>query len=90
MKTLPASDLPELPSQVKSLVRNGVYALYSLGAETEHGGRFLLMTSGQAEFYVLSATGAVVSAGGKNASAFEVEAAMTFGGAGDTIRINLS
>ncbi len=78
MRVMGLDALPDLPHEVKTLVREGVYALYEIDQPTPAGGCFVLATRGQ-EFYVVSGTGAVVTAGGaKGIKDFEIADAVMF------------
>jgi hypothetical protein len=88
MRTLPHDALPNLPGEVKSLVRDGVYAMYILRERTRSGGEYVMVTRG-AEFYVLSHSGDLLPTGGAVAvSEFDVAGAATFASGGDSVSIN--
>lgn len=89
MKTLRPEDLPALPSEIKALVREGVYSLYEI---RNPGARYLLLTKDRNEFYFLSAAGDVVKIRGiRRVADANVAEVVTFAGpgAGEGIRINL-
>jgi hypothetical protein len=54
MKVINSESLVALPREVKALIRNGVYTLYTLGAA---GGAAYLLVTNRAEFYLLSSDG---------------------------------
>jgi hypothetical protein len=87
MKILGDSSLPELPQEIKSLVRDGVYSLY----EIEHAdARYLLITKGEHEYYLLSETGAVTpTAGVKSIADVKLLRAMSFSAGDGSVRINV-
>lgn len=88
MKTLMPTTLPLLSSEVKELVRDGVYALYALRRPTKAGGEYLLVTRGR-EFYVLSSGGDVLDAEGASISDFDIATALTFSSpAGGSAQVN--
>lgn len=84
MRTLDEDALPCLPAEVKSLVRDGVYALYRLRTPTASGGTYVLLTHGPKESYLLAADGDPVLDQVPTNIVSEVAEAITFGGAGET------
>lgn len=89
MQTLTQGALEALPAEVKALVRDGVYALYKLRRMTKSGATYLLLMRGpKSRGYLLSSRGELVADPIPNNIAEEVEAAVTFGDAGEGARIN--
>jgi hypothetical protein len=86
MRFLPSHALPDLPVDIKVMIRDGVYALYTVSNE---GVEYLLVTKGS-EFYLLSASGALVAAPRLRdlADAKIVEPVLFADGPGDTATIN--
>jgi hypothetical protein len=88
MKTLRPTDLPRLPTEVKNLVRDGVYALYTLRSHVLDRGVYVLVTKGK-DFFVLSEVGDVLPSGPvTDLASLEMEQAVTFAGAGESVLIN--
>lgn len=87
MKTLTIDSLPELPKEIKNLVADGVYTLFSIN----HGSNmYALLIGGNSQMYLLNNTGHVVESNtNPTLDDLGVIEAVTFPRIGnDTIRIN--
>lgn len=85
MKTKHARDLPSLPSEVKAMVEDGVYALYEIDDERA---RYLLVTNAS-ELYCLDESGNLLQVPGIRAvSDVNIVDAVVFERDADSVRIN--
>ncbi len=87
MTTLRQEDLAALPADIKALVQDGVYALYSIRSPSA---KYLLVTNRQ-ERYFLSSSGAVVPKPSREVADSDIIDVVVFAGpaSGDPTRINL-
>lgn len=58
MKIIHSGSLQSLPREVKELIRDGVYALYT----TDHAGAAFVLVTNRDEIYLLSSSGSIAPA----------------------------
>ncbi|HEX2732521.1 MAG TPA: hypothetical protein VHM70_13000 [Polyangiaceae bacterium] len=85
MKAIDSSDLVRLAAEVKSLIRDGVYSLYTV----QHPSAAFLLVTSQDDAYLLASDGEVVD-GASGASEVQVEQAVCFADppARDSLHVN--
>lgn len=86
MRFLAAEELPRLSTQVKSLVRDGIYTLYEVHGV---GASYLVFTQARTEHYFLSASGEVVWLG-VEPEQFRIVDAVSFTANGDSLDVRIN